>query len=231
MFGDCVSPSNELDASDRARPFGDCIDRNTGLGSLCRRRCDGRIVVIKTQWYGTVRELATFRPLDQQVPVPIFFGEGRGNLRVCSHMHYGQKLCRAERVESYFRKRATITPERAIGFKPANLQNLGVFPAIAWRGAKISAEGASKSLMVLETDRQANVKDRLIRDLQFVSGLFQPQSFDVRLRRLANDIEKDALEMKRRVAVIRCQRTEVQVAIQIPLNIDQQWDDFLESVS
>jgi hypothetical protein len=64
MFRYGVCPSDELNASDGSRPFGGTVDGNTSVRSL--RRCwrDGRIVMIKTERYRTVRDVVTFSPIN-----------------------------------------------------------------------------------------------------------------------------------------------------------------------
>ena len=108
MFSHGVLVSNELDASNALRPGDSSVDRNTGVGSLRRFRRDGRIVVIKTEWYGMVRDVVTFGPINQRVPNPIVFGESCRNVGVGAHMHDGQKVGRAEPFEFHFGQTATI---------------------------------------------------------------------------------------------------------------------------
>ena len=102
MFRYGVFSPNELNATDRSRPFGNSVDGNTSVRSLRCSRRDGWIVMIKAEWYRTVRDVTTFGPINQGVPNPIVFGEGRWNLGIGSHMQGGQEMRRTERFEFYF---------------------------------------------------------------------------------------------------------------------------------
>src|SRR5215469_14604461 len=106
-----VFTPNELDASNRSRPSGNSVDGNTGVSSLRRFWRDHGIVVIKAQWYRTVTDVVTSGPLNQRVPNPIVFGEGRRNLRIRSNMHDGQEVRGAQRFKVYFGQTATIATE------------------------------------------------------------------------------------------------------------------------
>jgi hypothetical protein len=58
--------------------------------------------MIKAERYRTVWDVVTFGPINQGVPNPIVFGEGRWNLRIGSHMQDGQEMRGTERFEFYF---------------------------------------------------------------------------------------------------------------------------------
>ena len=81
--------------------------------------------------------------------------------------------------------------------------------------------------MIFEADGEADVEDRIVRDLQLVGGLFQSKPVDVFLRRFAHRTGKQPLEVKRGVAVFRGQRVQIQLSIQILLDVHEQWNHLL----
>ena len=222
-----VLSSRKLDAPDGSRAFGDGIDGNAGVRSLRRSWCDSWIVVIEAERYWAIWDVVAFGPINQIVPDAIVFGERRRNLGVGSDVQNGQEVRGTERFEFYFRESTTIATEGTVGLKPADLQDFGVFAAVARRGAKVSAEGARKRLVIFEADGEADIEDGFVGDLKLVGGLFEAKSVDVFLRRFAHRTGKQPLEVKRGVAVFRGQRVQIQLSIQILLDVHEQWNHLL----
>jgi len=81
--------------------------------------------------------------------------------------------------------------------------------------------------MIFEADGEADVEDRIVRDLQLVGGLFESKPVDVLLRRFAHRAGEHALEVERGVAVLRGQGLQVQILIQVLLDVDEQGDHLL----
>ena len=51
--------------------------------------------------------------------------------------------------------------------------------------------------MIFEADGEADVEDRIVRDLQLVGGLFQSKPIDILLRSFTHRIGEHPLEVKR----------------------------------